>query len=134
MIIRLTIALPEAWHLPLAGAAEMVGCVMFRALRERGVALFAAEPAVAERIGLLYDEILGDEIGHVGHIAARLGPPGRLVMRTLYRFLARRVASGLPELRALFGRRELARRFGAPFRLDQMVAELPGRAYATALI
>src|SRR5207253_1203926 len=66
VIIRLTIALPERWHLPLAGAAEMVGCLMFRALRDRGVALFAEEPTVAERIRLLYDEILGDEIGHVG--------------------------------------------------------------------
>ena len=134
VIIRLTIALPEEWHLPLAGAAEMVGCVMFRALRDRGVALFADEPPVAERIRLLYDEILGDEIGHVGHIAARLGPIGRSVMRALYRVLTHRVASGLPELRALFGRRALAERFGAPFRLDEMAAELPGRAYAAALI
>jgi len=134
VIIRLTIALPERWHLPLAGAAEMVGCVMFRALRDRGVALFAEEPAVAERIRLLYDEILGDEIGHVGQIAGRLGPTGRAIMRRLYGLLAHSVAGGLPELRALFGRRELARRFGAAFRLDEMVAELPGRAYAAALI
>ena len=134
VIIRLTIALPERWHLPLAGAAEMVGCVMFRALRDHGAVLFAEEPAVAERIRLLYDEILGDEIGHVGQIAARLGPTGQAVMRRLYRVLAHRVAGGLPELRALFGRRELARRFGAAFRLDEMVAELPGRAYAAALI
>jgi hypothetical protein len=134
IIIRLTIALPEEWHLPLAGAAEMVGCVMFRALRDRGVALFAEEPAVAGRIRVLYDEILGDEIGHVGQIASRLGPTGRSVMRGLYRLLAHRVAGGLPELRALFGRRELAARFGAAFRLDEMVAELPGRAYAAARI
>jgi len=134
VIIRLTIALPERWHLPLAGAAEMVGCLMFRALRDRGVALFAEEPTVAERIRLLYDEILGDEIGHVGQIAGRLGPTGRAIMRRLYRVLAHGVAGGLPELRALFGRRELARRFGAAFRLDEMVAELPGRAYAAVLI
>jgi len=134
VIIRLTIALPERWHLPLAGAAEMVGCLMFRALRDRGVALFAEEPTVAERIRLLYDEILGDEIGHVGQIAGRLGPTGRAIMRRLYRVFAHSVAGGLPELRALFGRRELARCFGAAFRLDEMVAELPGRAYAAALI
>ena len=134
VIIRLTIALREEWHLPLAGAAEMMGCVMFRALRDRGVALFADEPVVAERIRLLYDEILGDEIGHVGHIAARLGPTGRSVMRGLYRVLTRRAAAGLPELEALFGRRALADLFRAPFRLEEMVAELPGRAYATALI
>ena len=133
-IIRLTIALPEESHLPLAGAAEMMGCVMFRALRDRGVALLAEEPAVAERIRLLYDEILGDEIGHVGYIAARLGPSGRSVMRGLYRVLARSAAAGLPELGVLFGRRTLAEHFRAPFRLEQMVAELPGRAYAAAFV
>jgi len=134
LIIRLTIALPEERHLPLAGAAEMMGCVMFRALRDRGVALFAEEPPVAERIRLLYDEILGDEIGHVGHIAARLGPTGRSVMRGLYRVLTQSAAAGLPELGVLFGRRALASRFRAPFRLEEMVAQLPGRAYAAASI
>ena len=37
-------------------------------------------------------------------------------------------------LALLLGRRELARRFGAAFRLDEMVAELPGLAYAAAPI
>jgi len=134
LIIRLTIALPEEWHLPLAGAAEMMGCVMFRALRDRGVALFAEEPAVAARIRLLYDEILGDEIGHVGYIAARLGPARRSVLRGLYRVLTRSAAAGLPELAALFGRRALAEHFRAPFCLEEMASELPGRAYAAALI
>jgi len=134
LIIRLTIALPEERHLPLAGAAEMMGCVMFRALRDRGVALFAEEPPVAERIRLLYDEILGDEIGHVGHIAARLGPTGRSVMRGLYRVLTQSAAAGLPELGVLFGRGALASHFRAPFRLEEMVAQLPGRAYAAASI
>ena len=55
-------------------------------------------------------------------------------MRGLYRLLGHRLATQLPELVALFGRRELARRFGAEFRLDQMAAELPGRAYAAAMI
>src|SRR5262249_6578007 len=72
--IRALLALPERARLVVAGASEMAGCVLFRALRDRGVALFADEPAVAARIHLLYDEILGDELGHVGHIASRLGP------------------------------------------------------------
>ncbi len=38
------------------GASEMVGCVLFRAMRDKGVELFADEPAVAERIRLLYNE------------------------------------------------------------------------------
>ena len=133
-IVKLLVATPDRWNLPLAGFAEMAGCVLFRALRDRGLALFADEPAVAARIGLLYDEILGDEIGHVGYIASVLGPRGRSVMRGLYRLLGRRLATQLPELVALFGRRELVRRFAAEFRLDEMAAALPGRAYAAAMI
>ncbi len=132
--VRLIVAAPERWKLPLAGCAEMAGCVIFRALRDRGVALFADEPAVAERIGLLYDEILGDEIGHVGFIASVLGARGRALMRGLYRMLGVRLAGQLPELLALCGRAELAGRFRAAFRLDELAAELPGRAYAAAMI
>jgi hypothetical protein len=134
LIVRLIIAVPDGWNLPLAGCAEMAGCVIFRALRDRGVELFADEPAVATRIRLLYDEILADEIGHVGFIAAVLGRAGRTVMRGLYRVLGHRLAGQLPELVRLFGRPALARRFRATFSLDAMAAELPGRAYAAATI
>ncbi len=133
-LVKILVATPERWNLPLTGAAEMAGCVIFRALRDRGVALFADEPAVAARIRLLYDEILADEIGHVGYIAAVLGPTGRAVMRRLYRMLGQRLARQFPELVVLLGRRELARRFDEAFRLDAMAAELPGRAYAAASI
>ncbi len=120
--VRLIVAAPERWKLPLAGCAES------------GVALFADEPEVAARIRLLYDEILGDEIGHVGFIAAVLGPRGRALMRGLYRILGHRLAGQLPELVAVCGRAELMARFRAAFRLDEMAAELPGRAYAAATI
>src|SRR5262249_61327165 len=84
---------------------------------------------VAARIHLLYDEILGDEIGHVAHIASRLGSAGRSVMLALYRLLGRRLAGQLPELVALCEPGELARRFGAGFRLGAMAAGHPGRAF-----
>jgi hypothetical protein len=103
----------------------MAGCVIFRALRDRGTALFADEPAVAERIRLLYDEILADEVSHVGFIASLLGQPGRALMRGLYRAAGCRLALQMPELVRLFGREELRRRFHAPFVLDAMVAEFP---------
>ena len=134
VIVKLLVATPERWNLPLTGAAEMAGCVIFRLLRDRGVALFAAEPAVAARIGLLYDEILADEIGHVGYIAWRLGPSGRSVMRALFRYLGPLMAGQLPELVRLVGHREIARRFACSFRVDELVAQLPGRAYAAAPI
>ena len=131
-IVRTIVAVPERWHLPLTGCAEMVGCIAFRALRDRGLALFADEPAVAARIRLLYDEILGDEIGHVGFIAAQLGAAGRALMRGLYRMIGPRMAGQLPELTAVVGRGELQRRLRAPFRIETMAAELPGVAFAAA--
>jgi len=132
MIVKTIIGTPEAWHLPLTGSAEMAGCIIFRALRDRGVELFADEPAVAGRIRVLFDEILGDEIGHVGFIAAQLGPVRRPIMRGLYRVLGFGMAAQMRELVAVIGRRELKRRFRAPFRLEAMAAELPGLAFAAA--
>jgi len=133
-IVGLIVHTSERWHLPLTGCAEMAGCVIFRALRDAGVRLFADEPAVAARIRLLYDEILADEIGHVGYIAAQLGPRKRALMRALYRALGVRLAGQMPEMVAVLGRAELARRFRAPFRVEAMAAELPGLAFAAAPI
>ena len=134
VIVKLIIGTPERWSRPLVGCSEMAGVVIFRALRDCGIALFADEPAVAARIRLLYDEILGDEIGHVGYVASLLGPAGRTLMRGLHRVLGLRLAYEMPELVAVLGRDEIARRFRAEFRVDEMAAELPGRAYAAATI
>ncbi len=131
LMIRFMVSAPEHWALPLVGASEMAGCVLFRALRDKGVELFADEPAVAERIRLLYNEILADEIGHVGFIAAGLGERGRSVMRGLYARMP--FASQSAEMVALFGRDEIAGRFSA-FRLAEAAAELPSLAFVAALI
>jgi hypothetical protein len=105
---------------------------MFETLRDRGLELFAHDTEVAARIRRLFDEILGDELGHVGFIAASLGPLGRATMRWLYRVLAVPLASGAPAIAALLGRHELRRRFRAPFRPSRMAAALPGLAYVAA--
>jgi hypothetical protein len=132
-LIKTMVLLPPHWTMPLVGCSEMIGCVIFQALRDRGIALFADEPAVAERVRLLYDEILADELSHVGFIAAQLGPRGLWLMRFLYRHLAVRMARQMPELQELFGPAELPRRFRS-FRLATMVAEFPDTAYAAALV
>ena len=132
LVISAILGVPEAWRLPLAGSSEMVGCLLFRALRDRGLELFADEPAVTARIRLLYDQILADEISHVGLITARLGRTGRAAMRGLYRLMGHRLATAMPEMVRLFGRAELVRRFRAPFRLDELTAEYPQLAFATA--
>jgi hypothetical protein len=111
----------------------MTGCVIFRALRDRGLALLADEPAVAERVRLLYDEILADEISHVGYIAAQLGPKGRALMRFLYRHMSTGMSKQMPELAALFGADELAHRFRI-FRHEALLAEYPDTAYAAAIV
>jgi len=129
LMIHFMVHTPETWHLPFAGCAEMVGCVIFRALRERGVALFADEPRVATRIALLYDEILTDELGHVFHVASQLGPARLAFMHRLYRALGHRLAAQMPELGLLFGGTELRRRCAA-FRTDTIGAELCDRGHA----
>ena len=123
VFVKLLLALPERVQLPLTGAAEMAGCVLFRALGDRGVALVADEPAVAARVRFHYEQILTDEIGHVRYIALRLGRTGRAIMRALYRVLGPHLAASMPELVALFGREELRRLFGAAFPLDQLMGD-----------
>jgi hypothetical protein len=122
---------PPQYVLPAVGFGEMVGCVLFRLLRDRGIALFADEPAVAERIRLLYDEILGDEISHVGYCTAQMGAVGRRVMVWLYRSFGMRLAMQMPELRLLFTSAQVRRLFEG-FELDAMAAEVGDKAFWSA--
>lgn len=133
LFIQRLVFTPPGWILPLTGASEMVGCVFFRALRDIGCELFRDEPAVADRIRVLYNEILADEVGHVGYIAARLGRTRRRLMRKLYATLGPRLVGQMSELRQLCSDAEWTRRFAA-FRLEEMVDECAGLAYAAATI
>jgi hypothetical protein len=133
--IRLFVALPHEWTLPLVGASEVVGCILFRALRDEGVRLFADDPPVARRIGQLYDQILADEVGHVGFIAAKLGPRWRSLTRFLAREIAwRSILGSTPELVALFGAAELRRLLRRRFDVRREVESFAGRAYAAAAL
>jgi hypothetical protein len=131
LFIKGLVFAPPAWVLPLVGASEMVGCVLFRGMRDIGCRLFRDEPAVAERIRWLYNEILADEIGHVGYIAAQLGPTRRRLMRALYTALGPRMVAQMTELQQLCPAQEWKRRF-AGFNLAEMVDECGGRAFAAA--
>jgi hypothetical protein len=122
--------LPERWVLPLVGLSEMTGCVMFRLMRDEGVALFGDEREVAERIRLLYDDILADEICHVGLIEARLGRRGSAWMHRLYHALAPRMVRPLsPEIRALLGAERVEAALRAPFEQRRLAAAFPETAY-----
>jgi len=120
---------PPRLTLPLVGMSERLGCVLFRLMRDRGLELFGAEPAVAERIRLLYDEILADELCHVGLVRERLGAFGRRSMEQLYRRLAPRVALQSPETVRVIGRERLLAALAEPFDLSARVAEFPDTAY-----
>ena len=134
-MIALFVALPHEWTLSLVCAAEIVGCVLFRAMRDRGVVLFGDDPVVAGRIRQLYNEILADEIGHVGFLAAKLSSRGRRVTRWLARTLvARNIVGGTPEVTLLFGADEIRRLMHGRFDVFQQAEEFPGRAYAAAAI
>jgi hypothetical protein len=85
----------------------------------------------AQRIRPLFDEILADEICHVGLVDARLGRAGRALLRGLYRALAARMLRSMsPESCALLGREALAEALRAPFDQARLAAEFPETAYA----
>ncbi len=133
--IRLFVALPHEWTLPLVGASEVVGCILFRALRDEGVRLFADDPPVAERIARLYDEILADEVGHVGFIAAKLSPRWRALTRFLARQIAwRSIVGSAPEIVTLVGVAELRRLLLQRFDVEREVGSFGDRAYAAAAL
>ncbi len=132
---RNTVALPHEWTLPLVGASEVVGCVLFRAMRDEGLRLFADDPPVAERIAELYGQILADEVGHVGFIAAKLSPWWRSITRLLAReFAWRSIVASVPEMVELIGKAELQRLLRQPFDVEREVEAFGGQAYAAAAL
>lgn len=133
--IQLFVWLPHEWTLPLVGASEIVGCHLFRAMRDEGLRLFADDPPVAERIRALYDEILADEIGHVGFIAAKLSPRARRATRWLARRVAwRSIVGAVPELEVLFGRERVRALVERELDVAGEAAAFGERAYAAALM
>jgi hypothetical protein len=121
--------LPERFNLPLVGVAEMQGCIFFKALRDRGIELFADEPEVVERMALLFNEILADELCHVGLIDARLGDFGRKVKQRLYDAMASGTLKKPENLADIVGAARVAELYGRPFDLNGMLAEFPETAY-----
>jgi hypothetical protein len=130
--VKISVFLPERVVFPYVGAAEMAGCVMFDELRRVGVELFAAEPAVAGRVDLLYSEILTDEVGHVGYCAARCGTSGRATMRTLYSYFGRLVARQTAELSLLIDPTKLRHRLDRPFDVEELTAGLANETFLAA--
>ncbi len=106
---------------------------MFDELRHAGVAIFADEPDVAARIASLYDEILTDEIGHVGYCAARCSAIERRLMRRLYPRFGRLFARQTPEILLVVDRDDLYARLDRPFDIAALTRDLPRPTFVAAL-
>ena len=126
--VKLAVFIPEGRSFAYVGASEMAGCALFDLLGQAGAALFSDEPEVADRIQLLYGEILTDEIGHVGYCAARCSDAGRGIMRLLYRPITQLFARQTPEILRVVSKADLNERLSHPFDFadfDEHVARAP---------
>lgn len=130
--VKTGVFLPERLSFAFVGAGEMAGCVMFDELRRVGIELFADEPEVAERIELLYSEILTDEIGHVGYCASRCTTPERVIMRRLYPLVGRMFARQTVEISLLLDPKALHARLDRPFDVEELTAGLDNETYLVA--
>ena len=131
--VKINVFLPDRFAAAFVGAGEMAGCVMFDELRRAGVELFADEPEVAARIELLYNEILTDEVGHVGYCAARCTPAERAVMRRLYPIFGRLFARLTAEINLLINPEKLRARLDRPFDVEELTADLKNETFLAAL-
>lgn len=130
--VKLTVFIPEERSFAFVGAAEIAGCAMFDLLGQAGAALFADEPEVADRIRLLYGEILTDEIGHVGYCAARSSDAGRRIMRILSGPIARLFSRQTPEILRVVGREALDERLSRPFDIADFQERLSSAPFLAA--
>ncbi|OSC39879.1 hypothetical protein [Mycobacterium decipiens] len=130
--VKIGVFLPERFGFPFVGAAEMAGCIMFDELRRIGVEVFADEPSVAERIECLYNEILTDEVGHVGYCAARCTTVQRAMMRRLYPLFGRLFAHQTAEIGLLTNRSRLHARLDQAFDVEVLTAGLPNETFVAA--
>lgn len=130
--VKTGVFLPQRLGFMFVGAAEMAGCILFDELRRVAVELFADEPAVSERIELLYKEILTDEIGHVGYCASRCTSPERAIMRRIYPYIGRLFARQTAEISLLIDPSELNARLDRPFDVEELTAGLDNETYLVA--
>ncbi|WP_310773582.1 hypothetical protein [Mycobacterium sp. Z3061] len=130
--VKMGVFVPERLSFMFVGAAEMAGCIMFDELRRTGASLFADEPEVAERIELLYTEILTDEIGHVGYCASRCTAGERAVMRRIYPLIGRLFARQTAEISLLVDVKALHARLDRPFDVEELTAGLQNETYLVA--
>lgn len=102
--VKLMARLPRQASYMLLLAGELMGTVAFAHLARQGEALLAGHSALCERVRLLLDEILVDEVGHVTFLLGSMrGWQLRMIQRLawLYAESARRSYANDPREAAL---------------------------------
>ncbi|OBF11493.1 hypothetical protein [Mycobacterium sp. 852002-10029_SCH5224772] len=130
--VKVSVFMPERLGFLFVGAGEMAGCIMFDELRRIGRKLFADEPEVAQRIELLYNDILTDEIGHVGYCASRCSSAERAIMRRIYPLVGRLFAWQTAEIGLLVDKTAFHARLDRPFDIDELTEDLGNETYLVA--
>jgi hypothetical protein len=95
--------LPKSATLPIILASECAAAITFRLLIDKAEGLFSAHPDVRDRIVLLLQDILTDEIGHVAYCRSKLNGFGIRLTRSVYPVVVKQLLAGLPEMTALLG-------------------------------
>jgi hypothetical protein len=121
-------SLPKFISAPLVFLFEIIGVVVFTRLRAMAPRLFADDPAAAQRILSLLDEVLVDEIGHVSYARSRLGPVRLFCARWFVRLMAPIVVRQNPAVPRLFDVNALASE-ASRFDWDMIPSDLRGRAF-----
>ncbi len=103
LLVRAMVYLPETFANVAVLAGEIVGVTLFSLLLAEARRLFASQPAVLERIELLFGQILVDEVGHVHYLRSRMSPWQLAAARLLLPVVVASVLGDIPELVRLFG-------------------------------
>ncbi len=113
---------------------EIIGVATFLLLLQSARALCADQPLARERIEAILREILTDEVGHVLFLRSQLGPVRLAIARLLLPIIARSLISGYPEMRWLYGSKQLLDAILDPDLFDRVLTEVGGLPLITQAV
>jgi len=125
--VKMMSRLPRRASYMLLLAGELMGTVAFARMAARGEELLEAHPAMQERVRMLMDEILVDEVGHVTFLLGSMKGWQLAAVRRLS--LAYAGASGASYGAGLRGEVEALRRGLVEYGLDVMPERVLRRAF-----
>ena len=93
---------PEWMRLPVFLCGELTGSALFQLLLDE-LDVFKDDPEAVERLRMLLEAILVDELGHVAYCRARIGRTGLMAARGLLPTVASGIMTDIPEVAQLAG-------------------------------